>query len=71
MAQQALDATARHLAATHDAAELRRMTQQTREAYEWADREAQQDPSPEALRRYRAAARSLAELERALSLVED
>ncbi|MBI4492260.1 MAG: hypothetical protein HY690_05650 [Chloroflexi bacterium] len=68
---QALNAAARHLLSLHSLPELRALVTQSREAFEWADQQARQQPSPEALRRYRSAERSLAEAERALALAED
>lgn len=70
VSDQALDAAARGLAASYSVAELRSLVQRSREAYQLADQQAQQEPSPEALLRYRAAKRALAEAERALALAE-
>lgn len=70
LGEQAIDSAARTLAANHELAELRSLVERTREAFEWADQEAQDRPSPEALSRFRIAARRLAEAERALALAE-
>lgn len=70
VSDQALDAAARNLCSSHSLAELRSLVQQSREAFQFADQLAQQDPSPQALRSYRSAERILAEVERALSLAE-
>ena len=63
-----LDAEARRLVETHSVEQLHSLLAQVREAYDWADRQAQDRPSPEALRHYRSAARALAEAQRALSI---
>lgn len=70
LSEQAVDAAARQLMASNDLTELRMLAQRTREAFQWADQEAQQQPSPEALRRFRIAQRRLAEVDRALDLAE-
>lgn len=66
--QRLLDDAARGLQTRHDMAGLQALVQQSLEAYRLADEEAQNQPSPYALSRYRSAARALAEAERALAL---
>lgn len=68
--EQALVAAAGRLVSTHTVDELRLLVRQTREARDAADREAEQAPGPEALRRFRSAAQFLNEAERALALAE-
>jgi len=68
LADSAMNAAAGRLAAAHTLEELRILVTRSREANDWADQQAQHDPGPEALRRFRAAAQSLAEAERALAL---
>jgi hypothetical protein len=65
-----LDANARRVLATHgsDPARLEALVRDLRQLRDEADRLAFDDPSPEALREYRRAARELAEAERAVSL---
>ncbi len=70
LAEQALNNAARHLAARHSLAELRQIVNQSREAFLWADQQAQLQPGPDALRRFRISERQLAEVERALALAE-
>ena len=66
--QAAVEAGARRLLATYDAAALRSLVQDLRALRDEADRMAFEQPSPEALAAYRRAARELAEAERALAL---
>jgi len=66
--QRALDDAARALLTRHDVAGLQALVQQSLETYRLADEEAQNQPSPYALNRYRSAAQALAEAERALAL---
>lgn len=68
--EQALAAAASRLASSHTVQELRVLVRQTGEARDMADREAEHAPSPDALRRFRAAAQFLREAERALALAE-
>lgn len=68
LAEEALNASAGRLASSHTLEELRLLVTRSREANDWADQQAQQEPGPEALRRFRAAAQSLAEAERALAM---
>jgi hypothetical protein len=68
--EQALVAAASRLASAHTLQELRLLVRQTGEAKDVADREAEQSPSPDALRRFRAAAQFFNEAERALALAE-
>lgn len=68
IAQAAVEAGARRLLATLDMAELHALVDRSREACQWADQQAQEQPTPQSLIRYRAAQRALAEAERALSL---
>jgi hypothetical protein len=66
--QAAVDAGARRLLATHDAAALHSLVQDLRALRDEADRLAFEQPSPQALAGYRRAERELAEAERALAL---
>jgi hypothetical protein len=66
--QAAVEAGARRLLATHDAAALRSLVQDLRALRDDADRVAFERPSPAALAGYRRAALELAEAERALTL---
>jgi hypothetical protein len=66
--QAAIDAGARRLLATHDARSLQSLVNDLRLLRDEADRAANDQPSPEALRQYRRSARELAEAERALAL---
>lgn len=68
---QAVDRAARDLLLNYGPAELQAFVQRSREACQVADQEAQTQPSPEALRRYHAAERKVAEAERALSLMNE
>ncbi len=68
---QAVDRAARDLLLNYGPAELHAFVQRSREACQVADQEAQAQPSPEALRRYHAAERRVAEGERALSLINE
>jgi len=65
-----LDANARRVLATHgsDPARLEALVRDLKQLRDEADRLAFEDPSPEALREYRRAARELVEAERAVSL---
>jgi len=67
---EALNRAAARLTSSHTLPELQSLVTQTREAKDWADQQAQQQPGPEALRRFRGAAQQLAEAERALGLAE-
>jgi hypothetical protein len=69
-AAQALDGAARELLAQHSLEELQALMAQTRQEQQWADEQAQLDPSGDALRRFRTAERVVAEVERALALAE-
>jgi len=66
----ALDAGARRVLVAHgnDSHRLEALVRDLRQLRDEADRAAFQDPSPDALRAYRRAARELAEAERALTL---
>ena len=67
-ADGAQDATARDLAATHSEEELRSMIAAAQEVYDQSDREAQEQPGPIALRRYRLASTALRDAQRALDI---
>jgi hypothetical protein len=67
--QAALDAGARSLVAVHDARSLESLVQNLRQLHAEADRNANDQPSPDALRAYRRAARELTEAERAFMLL--
>jgi hypothetical protein len=67
--QAAVDAVARRLAVAHDARSLEALVHDLRQLRDQADREASDQPSPDALRAYRRAARELSEAERALELI--
>ena len=67
--QAALEAGARRLLAGHDARSLESLVNDLRLLRDEADRNANEQPSPDALRTYRRAARELAEAEAALSLL--
>jgi hypothetical protein len=69
--QAAVDAGARRLVAIHDARSLESLVQDLRQLRDEADRNASDQPSPDALRAYRRATRELTEAERALVLVSD
>jgi len=62
------DRAAQELAANRSVAELESMVAAAREACDNADREAQEQPSPAALRRYRSASSALEEVQQALGL---
>ncbi|HEX8968430.1 MAG TPA: hypothetical protein VF937_11140 [Chloroflexota bacterium] len=66
----ALDASARRVLVAHggDPFRLEALVRDLRQLRDEADRVAFDDPSPDALREYRRAARELAEAERALAL---
>jgi len=64
-----IDAAAYQLVAVHDARSLESLTDQLRQHRDEADRNASEQPSPDALRAYRRAARELAEAQRALVLI--
>jgi hypothetical protein len=64
----ALDTGARRLLAAHDARSLQSLVNDLRLLRDEADRAASDQPSPEALRSYRRAAREFAEAEHALGL---
>src|SRR5947208_13811410 len=64
-------AAARELAATRTVEELRNLVGEAREAADYADSQAQENPGPEALRQFRAAARLSAEAEQALALARE
>ena len=65
----ALQAGARRLLSAYDARSLESLVNDLRLIRDEADREAYQQPSPDALRTYRRAARELAEAETALTLL--
>jgi hypothetical protein len=65
----ALQAGARRLLSAYDARSLESLVSDLRLIRDEADREAYQQPSPDALRTYRRAARELAEAETALTLL--
>lgn len=67
--QAALDAGARRLLGLHDVRSLEALVHDLTMLRDQADREASDQPSPDALRAYRRAARELAEAERARSLL--
>lgn len=67
--QALIDTGARRLLAAHDPVSLRALVSDLRGLGEQAEREAYEQPSPDALRRCRIAARELAEGERALTLL--
>ncbi|HKB47022.1 MAG TPA: hypothetical protein VKC57_04955, partial [Ktedonobacterales bacterium] len=67
--QAALDAGARRLVAVHDARSLESLVQDLRQLRDEADRVANEQPSPDALREYRRATRELTEAERAIVLI--
>ncbi|GEM_PF-2099439 len=69
--EHTIDRAARDLLLNYGPAELRALVARSREACQYADQQAQIEPSPQALRRYNSAARTLAEAERALSLMEE
>ena len=62
------DAAVRELVEKHSVAELRSLVTAAEEAAYLADKEAQEQPSPFALRRYRSASAALAEVQRALDI---
>jgi hypothetical protein len=64
----AIDAGARRLLAQHDARSLESLVNDLRLLRDEADRVANEQPSPEALRHYRRCTRELAEAERALDI---
>ncbi len=68
--QAAIDAGARRLLAANDARSLEAMVGDLRLLRDQADQNANYQPSPDALRDYRRAARELAEAERALALAQ-
>ena len=63
-----LNAAARQLLSAHSSDELKMMLEQAEAEYAFADREAQEQPGPMALRRYRAASTALEEAQRAFDL---
>jgi hypothetical protein len=65
----AVEAAARRLLGTHDARSLESLVHDLRQLRDEADRSASDEPSPDALRAYRRAARELVEAERALALI--
>jgi hypothetical protein len=67
----ALDASARRVLAAHgsDPRRLQALVHDLQQLRDTADRLAFEEPSPDALRDYRRAARELAEAERALGMV--
>jgi hypothetical protein len=67
--QALVDAGARRLLAAHDARSLENLVHELTRMRDQADREASEQPSPDALRAYRRAARELAEAERAQALL--
>jgi hypothetical protein len=64
-----LEAGARRLLTRHDARSLQSLVDDLRQLRDESDRLANEQPSPDALRTYRRAARELAEAERALALL--
>ena len=64
-----VDIEAKRLAETFGPEQLQGLLVQAQEAYDNADRESLQDPSPQALRNYKSAERSLAATQRALEIV--
>jgi hypothetical protein len=66
-----LNAAAQALASGRTAADLELLVRQSREAAEYADHEAQQNPGEDALHRFREAARFSAQTERALVLARE
>jgi hypothetical protein len=67
--QALVDAGARRLLAAHDARSLESLVHDLVRLRDEADRAASEQPSPDALRAYRHAARELAEAERAQALL--
>jgi len=67
--QAALEAGARRLLAGYDERSLQSLVNDLRLLRDEADRNASDQPSPDALRAYRRAARELTEAERALVLI--
>jgi hypothetical protein len=67
--QAALEAGARRLLVNHDARSLESLVVDLRQVRDEADRTANEQPSPDALREYRRASRELAEAEKALTLL--
>ena len=67
--QAAVDAGARRLVGVHDARSLESLVHDLRQLRDEADRNASEQPSPDALRAYRRASRELIEAERALELI--
>jgi hypothetical protein len=67
--QAAVDAGARRLVGAHDARSLESLVRDLRQLRDEADRNASDQPSPDALRAYRVASRELTEAERALELI--
>ena len=65
----AVEAGARRLVEAHDARSLESLVHDLRQLRDQADREASDQPSPDALRAYRRATRELSEAERALELI--
>jgi len=65
----AVEAAARRLAGVHSVASLESRVRDLRQLRDEADRTASDQPSPDALRAYRRAARELTEAERALALI--
>lgn len=65
----ALEAGARRLLGLHDARALESLVQDLRQLRDEADRAASDQPSSDALRSYRRAARELTEAERALTII--
>lgn len=63
-----VDIEAKRLAETFALQQLQGMLIQAQEAYDDADRESQERPSPQALQHYRSAERALAATQRALAL---
>jgi hypothetical protein len=67
--QALVDAGARRLLAAHDARSLETLVQELTRMRDQADREATDQPSPDALRTYRRIARELVEAQRAQALL--
>lgn len=70
-ADQAVEDAAARLASSQTVDELRLLVTRSRQFRDSADQRAQQDPDPEALRRFRMAVRENTVAERALGVAED
>ncbi len=69
--QAAIDAGARRLLTQHTKVSLQSLVADLQSLLDEADRTAYEQPSPNALERYRRSRRELAEAERALALVKE